>query len=138
MQIHQLKSKNVSKQKRVGRGGKRGAFSGHGTKGQKSRAGHKIRPDVRDLIIRLPKLKGFKNKPLFDNPVAVNLLDIEKRMKENFITLESLIKNGLIRKSEKNVKILSKGDISKAFNFKGLKVSQKAKEKIEKAGGKVE
>ena len=63
MRLHELKPFHPNKShKRVGRGGKRGTTSGHGTKGQKSRAGHKIRPAERDLIQRLPKLRGFANK----------------------------------------------------------------------------
>lgn len=53
--------KNKTK-KRVGRGGKRGTYSGRGVKGQKSRAGRRIRPAVRDLIQQIPKLRGAKNK----------------------------------------------------------------------------
>ena len=63
MQIHELRQKTKSRAKtRVGRGGKRGTFSGRGTKGQKARAGRRIRPAERDLIQRLPKLRGLKNK----------------------------------------------------------------------------
>lgn len=64
MQLHEIQPfhKNRDK-KRVGRGGKRGVTSGRGTKGQRARAGHRIRPAERDLIQRLPKLRGFKNKP---------------------------------------------------------------------------
>jgi len=63
MQLHQVQPihKNKSK-KRVGRGGKRGTYSGRGMKGQKSRAGRKIRPAVRDLIQRTPKLRGTSDK----------------------------------------------------------------------------
>ena len=52
------------KKKRVGRGGKRGTTSGRGTKGQKSRSGHRIRPAERDLLIRIPKLRGYRNKSI--------------------------------------------------------------------------
>ncbi|MBI1839214.1 MAG: uL15 family ribosomal protein [Candidatus Colwellbacteria bacterium] len=64
MQLHQLQQLYKNKEgKRVGRGGKRGTYSGKGQKGQKARAGHRIRPAERDLIQRLPKLRGFRNKP---------------------------------------------------------------------------
>ncbi len=139
MQLHQIeKPNNLKSPKRVGRGGKRGTFSGKGTKGQKARAGHRIRPAIRDLVIRIPKLKGFKNKPLISAPIAVSLKDIEAKVSENTITRESLIKAGLLKKSEKRVKILSNGELKKSRTFKGLKVSKNAKEKIEAAGGKVE
>ena len=64
MQLHEVVPihKNKSK-KRIGRGGKRGTYSGRGMKGQKSRAGHKISPAIRDLLQRTPKLRGVKNKP---------------------------------------------------------------------------
>ena len=59
MQFHNLKSKTKRKSKRqVGRGGKRGKTSGRGTKGQNARAGHKKRPELRDFIKRIPKLRG--------------------------------------------------------------------------------
>jgi ribosomal protein L15 len=63
MQLHELKAENrTSNKKRIGRGGKRGTYSGKGMKGQKSRAGRKIRPSIRDLIQRTPKLRGAKDK----------------------------------------------------------------------------
>ena len=59
MQLHQLKPKTPQKDRRyVGRGGKRGKTAGRGTKGQKARAGAKFRPEIRDFIKRLPKLRG--------------------------------------------------------------------------------
>jgi ribosomal protein L15 len=62
MQLYQLKPIHPRiSQKRVGRGGKRGTFSGKGTKGQHARAGHRIRPAERDFIQRLPKLRGVGN-----------------------------------------------------------------------------
>ncbi|MFH1188555.1 MAG: hypothetical protein V1652_01780 [bacterium] len=64
MQLHELQSLHCNKkEKRVGRGGKRGTYSGRGVKGQSSRAGHRIRPAERDLIQSMPKLRGFANKP---------------------------------------------------------------------------
>lgn len=56
-QLHTIQALHkLKKKKRIGRGGKRGTFSGRGTKGQKARAGRKIRPAIRDLIQSLPKL----------------------------------------------------------------------------------
>ena len=63
MQLHNLKPSNKSGDtKRIGRGGKRGTFSGRGVKGQRARAGHKIRPGHRDQIQQIPKLRGSKNQ----------------------------------------------------------------------------
>lgn len=122
---------NSSRQKnkkpqRVGRGGKRGTTSGRGTKGQKSRSGHRIRPAERDLLIRIPKLRGYKNKPLLEKPLALNVGD-----------LENISETSLNRKNLGNVKILGGGEVKKALTVEGLPVSKTAKEKIERAGGSV-
>jgi len=59
MQFHNLKSKTKRKHSRqVGRGGTRGKTAGRGTKGQNARAGRKKRPELRDIIKRVPKLRG--------------------------------------------------------------------------------
>ena len=59
MQLHELKRATPNKTaKRVGRGGGRGKTSGRGTKGQKARAGHSIRPDIREQLKKIPKLRG--------------------------------------------------------------------------------
>lgn len=59
MQFHTIKRKTPNKKsKQVGRGGTRGKTSGRGTKGQNARAGHKKRPELRDAIKRVPKLRG--------------------------------------------------------------------------------
>lgn len=59
MQFHNLKSKTKRKRARqVGRGGTRGKTAGRGTKGQNARAGRKKRPELRDIIKRIPKLRG--------------------------------------------------------------------------------
>lgn len=149
MQLHELKSQFKKKsKKRVGRGGKRGTTSGKGQKGQKSRAGHRIKPAQREMIQRLPKLRGLKNKAIKEKSVAVNLEDLEKKIESgtvshvrneisNVVNREILIKSGLIRKSDKEVKILGNGELKKPLQFQGLKVSKSAKKKIEAAGGRV-
>ncbi len=111
---------------RIGRGGKRGTSSGRGTKGQKSRSGHRIRPAERDLLIRLPKLRGYRNKSIKAKPHTISLDVLEKREGTEFS-----------RKNLGNTKILGVGEIKKAITVHGLKVSASAKVKIEKAGGKV-
>jgi len=59
MQFHNIQSKTKRKRSRqVGRGGTRGKTSGRGTKGQNARAGRKKRPELRDFIKRVPKLRG--------------------------------------------------------------------------------
>ncbi|MBI4993424.1 50S ribosomal protein L15 [Candidatus Wolfebacteria bacterium] len=138
MQLHELKTKFKKRdKKRVGRGGKRGTTSGRGTKGQKSRSGHRIRPAQRDLIQRLPKLRGFQNKSLVDKSLTINLGDLDKKIKGNLVDINALIEAGLIKKSVKKVKILNNGDLKRALEIKGLKISAGAKKKIESAGGKI-
>lgn len=138
MQLHELKPSHKSRSKtRVGRGGKRGTMSGRGQKGQKSRAGHRIRPEYMDLIQRLPKLRGLKNKAIKPKPVVVNVGELAN-IKESPITLDVLKSNGLVGKKYRGaVKVLGGGEIKNPIEVKGFKVSGAAKEKIEKAGGKV-
>ena len=138
MQLHQIQPKTKSKnKKRIGRGGKRGTYSGRGQKGQKSRAGHKIRPSERDLFQRIPKRRGYKFKSLKPKSIVLKLNDLERKMKSNIISMRTLLESGLIRKSDKSVKILNNGEITKSFKIEGLKISQSAKKKIETAGGVV-
>lgn len=63
MQLHEIKKpENIKDKKRIGRGGKRGTYCGRGIKGQKARAGAKIRPALRDLIKKIPKIRGYRFK----------------------------------------------------------------------------
>jgi large subunit ribosomal protein L15 len=138
MRLHELRITYKRKRiKRVGRGGKRGTYSGRGMKGQKARAGHRIRPAERDLIQRLPKLRGFKFRPLKPKAVAVNLSDLERKVSGNIINMKSLIEGGLMDKSDKRVKILGGGEIKRNLEIQGLEVSESARKKIEAAGGRV-
>ena len=80
MQLTDLKPTHISKnKKRIARGGKKGTTSGRGTKGQKSRAGRRVRPAERDYIKSLPKLRGYKFKSTFQYAV-VNVGDLEKKL----------------------------------------------------------
>src|SRR5487761_215729 len=58
MQMDKLQKPNQKTRKRIGRGGKRGTYSGRGMKGQKSRAGAGIRPEFRMFLQKIPKLRG--------------------------------------------------------------------------------
>jgi len=142
MQIHQVKPIHKSKKrKRVGRGGKRGTYSGRGMKGQKSRAGANPQPVIRNLIKRYPKKRGYRFKGTSKEVVLFNIYFLEKNFKKNDkINPQVLFKKGLIRKIKKRlpeVKILGKGELTKPFLIENCKASKKAKEKIEKAGGKI-
>jgi large subunit ribosomal protein L15 len=142
MQIHELKPKHKNRgKKRVGRGGKKGTYSGKGMKGQSSRAGRKMVPIIRELIKRYPKLKGYRSFVLKDYSAVVNI-DILEKTSNNGETInpENLIKKGIIRmmKGKKpEVKILGTGKLTKQLVIENCKVSKTAREAIEKAGGKI-
>ena len=157
MKLHQLSSIQ-KKSQRIGRGGKRGSYSGRGVKGQKSRAGRRIRPAERDLVIRLPKLRGFRNKPksettkVFSIGMISTSFDPKNSLKKNskkkesiqsvdkqiVITSASLKAAGLLGKKFKGgIKILGTGEIAFPVSVKGISVSESARKKIEKAGGQI-
>jgi large subunit ribosomal protein L15 len=144
MQIHNLKRKTKNKKKiLVGRGGKRGKTAGRGTKGQKARAGHKMRPEIRDTIKRLPKLRGRgvnSNKSIQADSVPVNLSNLEVFKAGNIVSPKTLVDAGVIEMFNgryPKVKILSMGEVAVALTVRDCLVSNGAKVKIEKAGGKV-
>ncbi|MEK7081908.1 MAG: uL15 family ribosomal protein, partial [Patescibacteria group bacterium] len=86
MQFHNLKRIHPNKRSvAVGRGGRRGKTSGRGGKGQTARAGHKVRPEIRDLIKKLPKLRGRGkniNRSFEKRPVILNIDILEKKFAE--------------------------------------------------------
>src|SRR4051812_40836969 len=83
MQLNNIKRNTKNKKaKIVGRGGKHAKTSGRGTKGQNARAGHKKRPEIRDFIKRIPKLRGRGknlNTSIQVKPTVFNLGDLDKR-----------------------------------------------------------
>ncbi len=147
MQLNTLQRKNPNKgSKRIGRGrgSGKGKTSGRGTKGQNARSGHKKRPDVREQLKKLPKLRGrgiHALKSIEVRPMVVNLSILERAFDGGTsITPRLLVERGIIA-SRKGVtpvvKILGDGELTKKLSIEGCKVSGSAREKIEKAGGKV-
>ncbi len=123
MQLHNLKRKTKNKAKRVvGRGGKHAKTSGRGTKGQSARAGNKKRPELRDIIKKLPKMRG-RGKNIFQSfeikPAIVNLSDLKGVFsKGDKVTPEVLLEKGLVKKLKgriPEVKILSVGGLDTAL-----------------------
>jgi len=142
MQLHNLKKHSSHHAKKiVGRGGKRGTTSGRGTKGQKARAGNKRRPEMRDIIKKLPKLRGYRFSPVSVKPAVVNLATLEKIFKDgDLITPTVLLAKKLVKRERGQipaVKILATGDFTKKLKFEHCLVSDSAKIKIEKAGGAI-
>jgi large subunit ribosomal protein L15 len=126
--------------KRVGRGigSGIGGTSGKGHKGQLARTGGKVRRGFEGgqtpLSRRLPKF-GFTNIAFATVYTEINLSTLDKLT--GTVDHASLYKARLIQKGDL-VKILAKGELSKALTVKANAFSEKAKQMIEKAGGKVE
>ena len=132
-----------TKKVRVGRGlgSGIGKTSGKGQKGQNSRSGGGVRPGFEGnqmpLARILPK-RGFNNinRKIY---AVCNVGDLDRFEANTIIDAELLKENGIIGKIEKDgLKILSMGEVKVALTVKTNKISAAAKEKIERAGGKVE
>ena len=145
MQINELKPRTKRmKTAVVGRGGKKGKTSGRGGKGQTARAGNKRRPELRDLIKKLPKRRGrgknsFKSFAAVMVPVNLDLIEILFKAGEE-VNPSTLVARGAAKMYKGRnplVKILGTGEITKKVTVAGCKVSVDAKKKIEKAGGQV-
>ena len=148
MQLNQLQGNTTNrKARRVGRGGKRGKTSGRGGKGQTARAGAKVRPEIRDIIKRLPKRRGYgRNRARTVNagrirPTEVNLdaLEIAYSTGEE-VSTASLVKKGVVQKiggKTPLVKILGSGKLTKALTVRGCRVSDVARERITEVGGTI-
>ena len=148
MQLHEIKPATKRRSvKRIARGGKRGKTSGRGGKGQTARAGNSTRPEMREIIKKIPKLRGFgKNRAKTVNneivaPAVVNVSQLEAAFENGAaVNPKALVAAGVIsarRKTAPKVKILGDGELSKKFTVTGCMVSVSAKTKIEKAGGSV-
>jgi large subunit ribosomal protein L15 len=146
MKLNTLKSKSSKSKKRLGRGigSGKGKTSGRGHKGQKSRSGVAIKSfegGQMPLYRRLPKrgFKSIKNKAI----AIINLsriqeiIDKKKILPNIKINLPNLQKSKLINNKYRKLKLLASGDIKKKFDVEVNFISQSAKEKIEKSGGKV-
>lgn len=148
MQLHELQPTSPRKvAKRIGRGGKRGKMSGRGHKGQTARTGNSTRPEMRDFIKKLPKLRGHGvNRARTVNaekvrPIVVNVSVLEAAFEAGAtVTPKTLIAAKVINtvaKRAPEVKILGNGELKKKLVVEDCQVSQSAKTKIEAAGGSV-
>jgi large subunit ribosomal protein L15 len=141
LKIHDLQPVPGSnkRKKRVGRGiaGKGGKTAGRGTKGQKSRS--KVPASFEGgqmpLHMRIPKLKGFNN-PFRVEYQAINLDTIEASELTE-VTPETLHAKGLTHKGAL-VKVLGRGELSRAVTVKAHAFSKSAEAAITAAGGTVE
>jgi len=141
--------------KRIGRGGKRGTYSGKGTKGQKSRAGAGFKPGFRGGDNRIwqlfPKQRGASKKPggsgvyakhrfyqlKHDKPAAISIKEFNKFSDGDVINPKLLFDKGVLDKQTKRVKILGDGELSRKLVLEGFEFSKSAEDKIIKAGGTI-
>jgi len=148
MQLHELKPTTPKKAaKRIGRGGKRGKTSGRGHKGQKARAGNSTRPEMREHIKKIPKLRGHGvNRAQTVNaekvrPVVVNVAALEAAFENGaVVNRKTMVAAGVletVRRKAPAVKILGNGELAKKLKVEDCQVSESAKTKIEAAGGSV-
>ncbi len=138
MKVHELTVESKKNNTRVGRGisAGKGKTAGRGTKGQKSRTGKKLRAGFEGgqnpLMMRIPKLKGFKQWRAQAQVVYTKNLSLLKgKTADNFTMFEA----GLIADPYHSVKVITKGEVSKAYDLKVQSASKSAVELIEKAGG---
>lgn len=147
MQKHSLTRTAVGKTaRRVGRGGKRGKTSGKGHKGQKARAGNSTRPEMRDIIKKLPKRRGYgKNRARTVVPGrgmrAVSLALLETHFNDGeVVTAKELVSRGIVRRvggRPPQVKIVAGGELKKKLTVSGVSLTEAARDAVQKAGGDI-
>ena len=144
MKLHDLKPAvgATTAPKRLGRGtgSGLGKTSGKGHKGAKARSGGGKRPGFEGgqmpLTMRLPK-RGFTNKWRVEY-ATVNVERLNIFEDGATVTPVELVESGILKNVQDGVKILGNGEITKKLTVKATKFTERAKEKIEAAGGKVE
>jgi len=141
MQLNTLKRQHPNKKAtQVGRGGTRGKTSGRGGKGQTARAGNKRRPQIRDIIKKLPKLRGYRFASHTTKFTPVNTGALNVFANGDTVNATTLFEKKIIRRvggKLPSVKILGTGEITVKVSVVDCVVSKSAKEKIEKAGGTI-
>ncbi len=149
MSLHTLIRTGKRGKQRVGRGQSsgRGKTSGRGTKGQNARAGRKKRPELRDIIKKIPKRRGYgknRGRTVFTKrprPSAVSLTQLELHFAAgNTVNAEALATHGLIKVNGKKspaVKIIGTHGLTKKLSVQGVSVTTGARAVIEKVGGSV-
>jgi large subunit ribosomal protein L15 len=129
----------------VGRGGRRGKTSGRGGKGQTARAGHKIRPEMRDIIKKIPKLRGQgknRSRTIRTNqskitPVSISAIEMAYATGET-VSPASLLAKGLVRRVKGRapaIKILGSGSLTKALVVQNCSMSKVALAALTASGG---
>ncbi len=144
IRLHNLKprpgSRHRVKRLGIGESSGHGKTSGKGHKGQKARSGGSIRLGFEGgqmpLIRRLPK-RGFNNAAFKKEYAIINLDDLNVFEPNTTINEETLRKSKHIRGRFVGLKILGRGELKHGLTIEADRVSEAAREKIEKAGGSV-
>lgn len=137
MKYNDLTPVSSKSHKRVGRGiaAGQGKTAGRGTKGQGSRTGFSKRPGFEGgqnpLMQRLPKLRGFRSARVRAENVYTGQLNGLGAKVDNQV----LADKGLTTSPYVNVKLISKGELTKKVSVSLQGASDSAKEAIQKAGG---
>jgi large subunit ribosomal protein L15 len=144
IRLHNLRprpgAKHRTKRLGIGESSGHGKTSGKGHKGQKARSGGSIRLGFEGgqmpLIRRLPK-RGFNNAAFHKTYAVVNLDDLNQFQAGSSINEQMLRESNLVRGKVAGLKILGRGELNHGLTIEADKVSDSAREKIEKAGGTV-
>jgi large subunit ribosomal protein L15 len=145
MQIHTLKLRKRKGKKSVGRGGKKGTYSGRGNKGQKARSGVSIDPLFEggrsSLIDRMKKIRGFKS--IKAKALTIDIARLGRKFKDNdLVNRETLIKKSFFDKMEiqgRKIKILGNSPIKIKLKIsQDVSMSAASRKAVEMAGGEIQ
>jgi large subunit ribosomal protein L15 len=141
MKYHELQTDSTPNKKRVGRGisAGQGKTAGRGTKGQNARTGKKLRPTFmggqRQLVQAIPKKKGFRSLSV---PAQVVYSDQLNDLKGKAASNETLFEAGLIATPFHAVKVIARGELTKAVDLRVQGASASVQAAVTKAGGTFE
>jgi len=133
---------STKRRKTVGRGvgSGHGTFSGRGAKGQLARSGASIPVGFEGgrmpLHRQIPKRRGFTSRIPKAVPISLDLLE-QKFQAGEMVNPKTLFNKGLVKDANDKIKILNQGELKKSLSFEKVLVSAAAKDKIEKAGGRI-
>lgn len=148
MQMNKLVRKTPNtKHVQVGRGGKRGKTAGRGTKGQNARGNTRKRPELRDIIKKIPKQRGHGKNRAKSNYAKPEVFTVNVKLLETvfengaIVSPVTLLEKGIlksVRLPKAGVKVLGTGELTKKLHISGCTLSASAQAKVEAVGGTVE
>lgn len=142
MKLYELLKVKVKPKKRLGRGigSGKGKTAGRGTKGQKARGKIPVTfTGSLSLYKKLPLKRGKGNPSVSAKLKLLSLSKLSVFKAKEVVDMEKLLEAKIVsgKEAKKGVKVLNYGKIDRALTIK-LPVSESARKKIEKVGGKVE